>query len=188
MIEVRSRADDYYLALVGELFDRMREGYTDSGQWARLGNALALFVDRGEDYLHHVGVAPSDAALFAAAAFYSGGYPASAYLTIRKQPPVLGLTDETQLACFDFLARPTEVRSRLVRGLLAALRSGRRRSSNIRLQKPGILHMPHSSWDQVSGFWHGCFSSYWADSRRPTFALSCRMDTLISGMLWCHHY
>ena len=124
MIEVRSRADDYYLALVGELFDRMREGYTDSRQWAQLGNALALFVDRGEDYLHHVGVSPSDAALFAAAAFYSGGYPASAYLTIRKQPPAPGLTDETQLACFDFLARPTEVRSRLVRRLLAALRSG----------------------------------------------------------------
>jgi len=124
LIEVRSRADDYYMALVGELFDRMRESYTDSKEWARLGNALALFVDRGEDYLHLVGVSPSDAALFAAAAFYSGGYPASAYLTIRKQPPVPGLTDETQLACFDFLARPTEFRSRIVRRLLSALRSG----------------------------------------------------------------
>jgi helicase len=123
-VHIRSRADDYYLSLVGELFDRMREGYTDATQWARLGNALALFADDREDHLRAVGVSASDAALFGAAAFYCGGYPASAYLTIKERPPAPSSTDEAQLACFDLLARPGNVRSRLVRALLAALRRG----------------------------------------------------------------
>ena len=119
---IRSRADDYYLALVGELFDRMREGYGDATLWARLGNALALFADDSADRLRAIGISASEAALFGAAAFYSGGFPASAYLTIRARPPETN--DETQLACFDLLARPSDIRSRLVRSLLLALRDG----------------------------------------------------------------
>ena len=121
---IRNRADDYYLSLVGELFQRMREGYTDPVSWARLGNALALFADGGEDFLPTNGVSVSETALFAASAFYTGGYPASSYLTIKNHPPALSETDEIQLACFDLLARPVDVRSRIVRGLLAAMRRG----------------------------------------------------------------
>jgi len=55
---LRARTDDYYLALVGELFDRMRNWYDDATQWARLGNALAHFAaaDR-EQELRAIGVA-----------------------------------------------------------------------------------------------------------------------------------
>lgn len=120
---IRYRAADYYIALVGELFDRMREGYTDSTQWARLGNALAVFADDRDDHLRAVGVSPSETALFAATAFYSGGFPASAYLTIRGRPPA-GPDDDVKLACFDLLARQLDPRSRLIRSLLNALRRG----------------------------------------------------------------
>lgn len=129
-VHIRSRADDYYLSLVGELFDRMREGYADATQWARLGNAFAAFADHHEQPLRDVGVAATDAALFGAAAFYIGGYPASAYLTIKDRPPAPGSTDEAQLACFDLLARPAKVRSRLVRTLLAAMRRGEMETIN----------------------------------------------------------
>jgi helicase len=119
---IRSRADDYYVSLVGELFDRMREDYNDPTQWARLGNALAMFADDREERLQTIGISRNETALFAAAAFYCGGFPASAYLTIKTRPPAG--TDETELACFDLLARPSNVRSRLVRSLLSALHDG----------------------------------------------------------------
>ncbi len=125
-MEVRYRADDYFLALVGELFDRMRDGYADSGDWARLGNALAFFGERSTDHLHNVGVSPSDAAFFAAVAFYIGGYPASAYLVLRELSTVQDSATESQLACLDFLARSRTVRSQVVRKLIEALRSGHR--------------------------------------------------------------
>ena len=66
---IRTRADDYYISLVGELFDRMRDAYGDPTQWARLGNALGLFASDREDHLRAVGVSASEAAFFAAAAF-----------------------------------------------------------------------------------------------------------------------
>ena len=119
---IQSRAEDYYLSLVGELFDRMREGYSDAKHWARLGNALALFAAGRDDELRVLGISAGEAALYSAAAFYIGGFPASAYLTMRTQP--LATTDETNIACFDLLARPANVRSRLVRSLIAALRRG----------------------------------------------------------------
>lgn len=121
---VRTRADDHYISLVGELFERMREGYVDPTQWARLGNALALFAEDSDDHLEAVGVSASEAALLAAAAFYIGGYPASAYLTVKEQPPEPACMDEIQLACFDLLARPEDIRSQLVRDVLGALRRG----------------------------------------------------------------
>jgi len=40
LAHIRTRIDDYYLALVGELFERMREGSEDAASWARLANAL----------------------------------------------------------------------------------------------------------------------------------------------------
>lgn len=44
-VNIQTRYDDYYFSLVGELFERMREEYEDRNQWARLGNALALFAE-----------------------------------------------------------------------------------------------------------------------------------------------
>lgn len=121
---VRSRVDDFYVSLVGELFDRIRRSDIDSSGWARLGNALALFAAKGvEDSLRAGGVSKREATLFAAAAFYCGGYPASAHLNIRTHEPVSG-GESTYRACFDLLARPPVMTSPLVQGLLEALRYG----------------------------------------------------------------
>lgn len=119
----RARSQDYYLALVGELFDLMREGTNGAPDWARLGNAIAQFAatDRAEEITSN-GVDVSEATLFAAAAFYFGGYPASAYLTIRSRVPIDG--DPVSFTCYELLARPTEVRSETIQNLIGALEDG----------------------------------------------------------------
>lgn len=118
-----TRKDDFYSALVGELFDRMRDGYAQPMDWARLGNALAQYagVDR-EPELRSIGVSSSEATLFAAAAFYFGGFPASAYLTMSSLAAIP--ERHSGLACFDLLARQRVVSSTLIRDILSALRGG----------------------------------------------------------------
>lgn len=120
---ISNRADDYYLSLVGDLFERMRDlNGGDPNQWARLGNALAQFAEAREEHLRAIGVPRYEAALFAAVAFYYGGFPASAHLTIKRFEP--GSENETYLTCFDFLARPSNMASRDGRLLIGALRRG----------------------------------------------------------------
>jgi transcriptional regulator with GAF, ATPase, and Fis domain len=53
---LRSRAEDYYLSLVGELFDRMRNDYADTTDWATLGNALVQFAERDTVSLARAGI------------------------------------------------------------------------------------------------------------------------------------
>lgn len=121
---VRGRADDYYIALVGDLFERMRAPSVDGRVWARLGNALAQLAGDGQDErLRGIAVSKSEATLFAAAAFYCGGFPASAYLTLRSMDPA-GLEPGTSRACFDLMARPGTMQSAVGRQLVAALRRG----------------------------------------------------------------
>ena len=119
----RTRKDDLFISLVGELFERLQHGYEQSPDWARLGNAFAQFAasDRKSELLS-AGVSQSDAALFAATAFYVGGFPASAHLIMRDSASQLE-GDHNQ-ACVDFLARPREPRSKVVRELLDDLVSG----------------------------------------------------------------
>src|SRR6202050_2160555 len=85
---IRARADDYYTSLVGDLFDRMRENQAESAEWARLGNAFAQFAEDDTGLLTRSAISRSEAALYAAAAFYSGGFPASAYLSIGRMRPI----------------------------------------------------------------------------------------------------
>jgi len=122
--EVRARADDYYIALVGELFTRMRTGSEDADGWSRLGNALALIAAPGQEQeLRRLGISQTEATLFAATAFYCGGFPASANITIKGRRG--GSTEsESYLACTDLLERPTAMRSQLGRDLLDALERG----------------------------------------------------------------
>lgn len=61
LIHIRTRTDDYYLALVGDLFERMRDGSGDAGEWARLGNALAQLAASSEDWLQRVGISKPEA-------------------------------------------------------------------------------------------------------------------------------
>lgn len=122
--EMRNRADDYYIALVGELFTRMRTGSVDSEGWSKLGNALAQIAAPGQEKeMKRVGISQSEATLFAAAAFYCGGFPASAYITIRsRRPDPQG--PASYMACTDLLGRPNSVRSELGGYLIDALASG----------------------------------------------------------------
>jgi len=120
---LRPRADDLYLALTGELFQRIREDYQEPETWARLGNAFGQFTDgRADTEPWKAAVQRSEAALFAAAAFYFGGFPASAYLML-KQTPAAG-ANETDLACHDLLARPNTHRSETARQLVTAILGG----------------------------------------------------------------
>jgi superfamily II DNA/RNA helicase len=119
---IRERADDYYTSLVGDLFDRMRENSAESTEWARLGNAFAQFVDDDAGLLTRSRIDRSEAALYAAAAFYCGGFPASAYLSMARMRPIP--REGTVRACFDLLMRPAEPVSGRVLGLVAALRLG----------------------------------------------------------------
>lgn len=121
---LRTRGDDYYVSLVGELFERIREPYEDPIDWSRLGNALALagVTGRGDATPIVPGVLPSETALFAAAAFYLGGYSASAYLTLKVADPVN--VTEIHRACYELLARPAGLQSSMVRRLVGAVRDG----------------------------------------------------------------
>lgn len=120
---LKSRGDDYYLSLVSELFYRSRDPYNDPVDWSRLGNALTQ-AGMGADgaLVAAPGILVSEAALFAAAAFYFGGYPASAYLTLKAAEPAD--VTETHRACYELLARPSTIQSSRVRSLVGAVRRG----------------------------------------------------------------
>ncbi len=124
LAHIRVRASDYYMSLVGELFDNMREANSTPADWARIGNALAQFgADDREKLFPEAGVSRAEALLFGATAFYSGGFPASAHLTMRAQPP--GADDgELLRACFDLLGRPGKLQSAMGAELIDALRRG----------------------------------------------------------------
>jgi superfamily II DNA/RNA helicase len=120
MAFVRSRVDDYYISLVGDLFDRLRMNQAESAEWARLGNAFAQFSEDEAGILTGSAINRSEAALYSAAAFYFGGFPASAYLTITRMPVIP--EGGAPRACFDLLARPAIPTSQDVAALLTALR------------------------------------------------------------------
>jgi helicase len=119
---IRERADDYYTSLVGDLFDRMRENSAESAEWARLGNAFAQFVDDDAGLLTRSRIDRSEAAMYAAASFYCGGFPASAYLSMAAVQTIP--SEGTAQACYDLLMRPAEPISAEVVGLVGALRLG----------------------------------------------------------------
>jgi len=121
---VTTRRDDYYLSLIGELFHRMRAPYTEPVEWSRLGNAIlqagARVATLDQAPTHET--LPSEPALFAATAFYIGGYPASAYLILKAANT--GQFSESYQACYELLARPAAMRSQTVRALIRAVRQG----------------------------------------------------------------
>jgi hypothetical protein len=75
---IDSRTDDYYVSLVGDLFERMRSEDTTPEDWRRLGNALSHFAEEHGRFQRYGTISKSEAALYAASAFYFGGLPASA--------------------------------------------------------------------------------------------------------------
>lgn len=148
---LRVRGDDYYLSLVGELFHRMREPYEDPVEWSRLGNALtqAGVAEANGVVATASGILASETALFAAAAFYFGGYSASAYLTLKMADP----TDMTEayLAGYELLARPSKIQSEIVLSLVAAVRRGdlqviRNHSQKAARQEARALELGPDEW------------------------------------------
>jgi helicase len=120
---IRRRIDDLYIALVGELFDLMRSQDPDSADCARVGNAFIDIADNREgSRLLLPNISRADARLFGAAAFYFGGFPASALLSVQGLSVDEGT--ELELACSDLLGRRRVPRSGLVRRLLGALYNG----------------------------------------------------------------
>lgn len=119
---VRSRTDDYYISLIGEIFERLRVNYEESNDWARLGNAFLQIAGRESSHLDRAGINSAEARLFAGAAFYFGGFPASACLAVRAGDAYI--ENDVYQACYDFLARPSQVSSNVVASLIAALQEG----------------------------------------------------------------
>lgn len=112
-----SRVRDFYFSLVGELFDFLGTHPGEREEWSKLGNAIAMAG-------RHLPVElQADAAMYAATAFYAGGYPASA-LTIARSIENIDQISPGFRASFDLLARPETARSAEVAALVDALRAG----------------------------------------------------------------
>jgi helicase len=123
---INQRFVDYYISLVGDLFSRLANPDHDAVGWARLGNALwQISSDAMRPQTQANGISSYDTSLCAAAAYYSGGYPASAYLMARSVD-IRELQGELPRACFDLLARPPKPSSQIVARALDALRNGDR--------------------------------------------------------------
>ena len=125
LAHIRSQADDYYVSLVGALFESMRTETTTPDDWARLGNAFADFTAKAPATMFpSARVSKVEAALYAAAAFYHGGFPASAYLTARTHHSAQIDAPGPLAACFDLLGRPQVMRSSLGQQVRTALLLG----------------------------------------------------------------
>lgn len=124
LAQIGNRFADYYISLVGELFDGIHSANTPSDDWAQLGNAFLQFSKEiPAEQIEALGISKDEAALFAAAAFYFGDFPASACLAMRHSTrPTDALSPWA--ACYDFLARPSNLGSQTAIEVRAHLRSG----------------------------------------------------------------
>lgn len=111
------RTLDLYYSLVGELFDMVREDADDRQEWATLGRALS---SASRDL--RAG-ARRDSLFFSSVAFYCGGFPASATLTMRGTSAG-DWDDDVHRACYDLLTRGVSPASESVRELIANVREG----------------------------------------------------------------
>lgn len=118
---VLDRFDDYYISLVGALFNKLRAEDAPGEEWAYLANAIAQASRLSQQTARWSGVMDhAEAMLFAATSFYVGGYPAAAYLVARKV-----LQNELQpsdLANLDLLLRRIPI-SPFTRELLNQVRN-----------------------------------------------------------------
>ncbi len=124
LARIGSRLADYYISLVGELFDRVNSANTPSDDWAQLGNAFLQFSKEiPAEQVEALGISKDEAALFAAAAFYFGDFPASACLAMRQSARPAD-PESPWAACYDFLARPSNLGSQTAIEVREQLRNG----------------------------------------------------------------
>jgi hypothetical protein len=124
LAQIGSRLADYYISLVGELFDGIHSMNVPSDDWAQLGNAFLQFSkETPAEQVEALGISRDEAALFAAAAFYFGDFPASACLAMRQS--IRPNDPQSPWAvCYDFLARPSDLGSQTAIEVREHLRSG----------------------------------------------------------------
>jgi len=134
-----NRQEDYFISLVGELFNYLNSPDTPRADWAQLGNAFLQFsTETSNEQLMHHGISKDDATLYAAASFYFGDFPASACLTMRRGSQ----TQETQSiysACFDFLSRPIDLRSQIAINVREFLRVGNQEGINQLIDELSVI-------------------------------------------------
>jgi hypothetical protein len=124
LAHVTNRAVDYYISLVGELFERINDTNTPNGDWLRIANALLQIASEcSVEQLLARGISKDETMLYAAAAFYFGDYPASACLVMRSSTRP-NEADALRAGCYDFLARPAELTSEFAIEAKEALRTG----------------------------------------------------------------
>jgi helicase len=117
------RKRDLYISLVGELFSYMKATDAVANDWAQLGNAFGYYADtENQDEILKLGINLDDAKLYAATAFYLGGFPASSYLLLKEinHDQFSG----ARLACIELLTRPKLTKSKFVTGLKELLIQG----------------------------------------------------------------
>lgn len=176
LAQISNRSTDYYISLVGELFDGLHSTTVSDDDRAQLGNAFLQFSkDMPAEQIEAMGISKNEAALFAAAAFYFGNFPASACLAMRQSsPPADPLSPWA--ACYDFLARPETLVSQTAHQVQEILlicdalwrRALARRTTPCRL-------------GQISG-WRRLYSAaFWPASMHRIPALCCRMAQMHSG-------
>lgn len=124
LAQIGNRLADYYISLVGELFDGIHSSDTPSDDWAQLGNAFLQFSkETPAEQVEALGISKDEAALFAAAAFYFGDFPASACLAMRQSARPSD-PQSPWAACYDFLARPGNLASQTAIDVQEHLRRG----------------------------------------------------------------
>ncbi len=124
LAQIGNRLADYYISLVGELFDSIHAMDTSSDNWAQLGNAFfQLSKETPAEQAEAQGISKDEAAFFAAAAFYFGDFPASACLAMRQSTRPSD-PQSPWAACYDFLARPGNLGSQTAIDVQEHLRSG----------------------------------------------------------------
>lgn len=111
------RGMDLYYSLVGELFDMVRDGVRDAADWASVGRGLDSVSRELQDG------AKADALFFSSVAFYLGGYPASAVMTMRRADPQYWETD-VEVAAYELLTRSTLPHTPLMGTLMQSVRTG----------------------------------------------------------------
>ena len=138
LAHIGNRQEDYFISLVGELFRCANLSDCPNSDWAQLGNAFLQFSsEMSSEQLQRYGISQEDAALFSAAAFYLGDFPASACLAMRNSPRPSN-NESIRAACFDFLARPATLKSQIVQSLQDQLKAGAIKDLNNSIERSAI--------------------------------------------------
>lgn len=116
------RMDKYYIALVGELFDALRAKDKTPEELSRLGNAFSQFCTKNE-HISRASISSRESAVFSAAAYYCGGFPASAYVSLKPFEPNETSSEESK-ACFDLIVKPKRLLSLIAKTIRYALLTG----------------------------------------------------------------